>query len=77
MGCIRICGLVYARAFLCEFVHVCMCSGRLEIKTLCGTWLMIRRELKQKADENTGGGNGEGRGEKGKWGEQEEEKCIV
>lgn len=25
----------------------------LEIKTLCGTWLVIRRELKQQADETT------------------------
>lgn len=41
-----------------NFVHVWVqvwqtCSSRLEIKTLCGTWLMIRWELKQKADESS------------------------
>lgn len=43
--------------WICACVRVSLadCSGRLEIKTLCGTWLMIRRELKQKAEENTGG----------------------
>lgn len=40
-----------------NFVRVCVqvwqtCSSKLEIKTLCGTWLMIRWELKQKADES-------------------------
>lgn len=37
-----------------EFVHACVCladsGGRLEIKTLCGTRLMIGLELKQKAE---------------------------
>ncbi len=58
MGCIRICVLVYAHAFLCEFVLVCVRVGqtpgsRLEIKTLCGTGLMIGLELKQKEEEHT------------------------
>ena len=48
-------------------------GGRLEIKTLCGTRLMIGLELKQKAEEHTG----ERKGERGEWQEQEEEKCIV
>lgn len=46
----------------CILVWICACvpvsladsSGRLEIKTLCGTWLVIRWELKQKAEESTG-----------------------
>ena len=53
---IGICGLVNAHAFLCEFVHMCVSladsGGRLEIKTLCGTQLMIGLELKQKAEEH-------------------------
>ena len=70
MAGIKTGGLVYARAPLCEFVHVCVSladsSGRLEIKTLCGTRLMIGLELKQKAEEHTG-----------KNGERGEERSIV
>lgn len=47
--------------FWCSHIHSCVnwCLRRvpmhdsLEIKTLCGTWLMIRRELKQQAEETT------------------------
>lgn len=45
----------------CSHMHFCVncCSWRvpmhdsLEIKTLCGTWPMIRRKLKQQAEEMT------------------------
>lgn len=66
-----------------NFVHVCVqvwqtCSSRLEIKTLCGTWLMIRWELKQKADESSEKREiGRGGGGKGKWCEQYEKMPVV
>lgn len=56
------CILVWIRA--CVPVSLADSSGRLEIKTLCGTWLVIRWELKQKAEESTGKKKGEQRGAK-------------
>lgn len=44
MVCISICGLVYAYPDS---------GGKLEIKTLCGTRLMIGVGLKLKAEERT------------------------
>lgn len=39
---------------ICMNLCTCACErGRLEIKTLCGTQLMIGLELKQKAEEHT------------------------
>lgn len=70
---IGICGLVYTHAYLGEYARVCVCArvadsgSRLEIKTLCGTELVIELELKQKAEEHgvkkkkeTGRGEGDG-----------------
>lgn len=49
--------------------------GSLEMKTLCGTWLVIRRELKQQAEDTT---EKERRGEKkkAKGSEGKEDVCI-
>lgn len=46
---------VRARAFFCDCVCKCMqvwqtCGSKLQIKTWCGTWLVIRLELKQKGE---------------------------
>lgn len=47
-GCIEIPGLMCSHAALCAHSGI-----RLEIKTLCGTELMIGVELKQKAEEQS------------------------
>lgn len=39
--------------------------GSLEIKTLCGTWLVIRRELKQRAEETMEKKRSEEKGRRG------------
>lgn len=44
----------------------------LEMKTLCGTWLVIRRELKQQAEETT-----EKRGEKKREREEKERESSA
>lgn len=46
---------MYTHEFLCESVRVSLADSgsRLEIKTLCGTWLMIGLKLKQKSGEHT------------------------
>lgn len=80
---IGICGLVYTHAYLGEYACVCVCArvadsgSRLEIKTLCGTELVIELELKQKAEEH--GVKKKRNGERRRrWREQqEEERCIV
>lgn len=68
-----VCTCILVRLCACEPVSLADSSGRLEIKTLCGTWLVIRWELKQKAEESTGEKK-ESRGEQNKMGSAGEKR---
>lgn len=65
-------------------MHVCVCArvadsgSRLEIKTLCGTELVIELELKQKAKRARSKKKKRNGERRRRWREQqEEERCIV
>lgn len=68
---VRTCVLVWSGARV--YVWWVPMHGSLEIKTVCGTWLVIRRELKQHVEETTGK---RGREEKSKRVGKEMETCA-
>lgn len=63
--CIHMHTWVNMHACVCVCARVADSGSRLEIKTLCGTELVIELELKQKAEEH-------GVKKKKKWGEEKE-----
>lgn len=67
----RTCVLAWTSS--CVYVWRVPMHSSLEIKTLCGTWLMIRRELKQHAEETTG----KKRGARKRGGEERETRACA
>lgn len=56
--CLVVC--TWILVWICLYVSLADSGSKLEIKTVCGTQLMIGLKLKQKSEEHTGGKNERG-----------------